>query len=89
MMTQPRQDFEGMLSRWAFPGLLSLVMGFVTMQMNGIKENLDTLNAQIKDLSTQTAVILERNAHSDKEHQAYTDWLEDLEKRIQALERNR
>ncbi len=89
MVTQQKNDFEGMLAKWAFPGLMSLVVGFITVQTNTIKDNIETLNDRVEALRTETAVILERNAHSDKEHLMYTDWLDDLEKRVQALERNR
>lgn len=89
MTSQQRTDFESALSKWAFPGLLSLVMGFITMQTNGISSDIGDLKEKMEQVQKDQAVMISRNHFADETHKAQEAWLEDLEKRVQALERGR
>lgn len=85
---QNKETFEGKLAKWAFPFLMSALIGFVSLQASQIQNNLEELKNEVTEMSKGEAILIEQIKYLDQRVINMDRWLDEVDKRLQEVERN-
>jgi len=87
MTTPPTKDIQASVSKWILPSLLSLLVGVLSLIAQDIRSDVTFIKEKVTELALGQSELQTKNTYIEQEQKELNQWLDELDKRVQQLEK--